>query len=276
MAGGGTTALFEMRLIQSDGMAPREVMVASWLRALDSGMQWARSVRWWTSISFMNRPRNEIVVQIISERHAPVTRLDNLYTAWLRVIRDGVVLDGQKLPAMPRAKWLLLGSWQTWADARVLPLSYPDAVTLCTATAKQTDAQAIVCSSSEPPLPNDGGGSSRILGGGGMVLGGALAAGSGSGMVLGGGSTNLGGIRLGSGSSTDFGSGGLGGGLGSGSLGGGAAAAIARALGFGGPAPVAVPLAPTPVALPLQFQEEHHKVRKRLRTEEERAESARH
>ena len=84
------------------------------------------------------------MVIIVGERYAHATRIDNLFAAWQRILRDSLMLGVQELPPLRRAEWLIAGAWQLWCDVRVLPLTYADAVNHYTAVAMQYDAHALV------------------------------------------------------------------------------------------------------------------------------------
>ena len=147
-----TTVIFELRASPTITGITR-ARVATFHSSLNDGMRWCRSVRWWSTVAFVQAAGNQLIVQVIAERSTPVTRIDNVFAAWLRVLQSTLTVGPLPIPTLYRAEWCVVGPWQIRAEVRVLPVTYADAVAGYTASAQQCDEYALVCNSNDPLPP---------------------------------------------------------------------------------------------------------------------------
>ena len=88
------------------------------------------------------------MVHIVGERHSQVSRRDNLFTSWQRLVKLIGVVD------VGRAAWVSAGNGAAFfADARILHESYESAVAKVLDDATKIDASVLTCTDVLPLLP---------------------------------------------------------------------------------------------------------------------------
>jgi hypothetical protein len=117
------------------------------VRTVESRIKkWRGLVRW--SMMAFGTPRGETVVHIVGERHSHVSRRDNLFSSWQRLMK---VMGGVDTG---RAAWVTAANGASYfADARILHEAYEAAVAKVLDEATRIDAGVLTCSDVLPLLP---------------------------------------------------------------------------------------------------------------------------
>ena len=119
------------------------------LRAVETRLKKWRGLARWTMQGYTS-PRGETVVQIVGERHSLVSRRDNLFSSWQRLVK---LLGGAGV-ATGRAAWAAAPSGASYfADARILHEPYESAAAKVLEDGTKIDAGVLVCSDTLPLLP---------------------------------------------------------------------------------------------------------------------------
>ena len=117
------------------------------MRVIESRIKKWRGLLRWTMQAFAS-PRGEAVVQIIGERQSQVSRRDNLFSSWQRLVKLVGGVD------CGRAAWATAANESSYfADARVLHESYETAVAKVTEEAARVDAGTMSCTDMLPLMP---------------------------------------------------------------------------------------------------------------------------
>lgn len=134
------TVMYELRSLRAQ--KPLAIM-----RSIESRIRKWRGMVRWTLIAFASH-RGEAVVHIVGERHSQVSRRDNLFTSWQRLVKLIGVVD------VGRAAWVSAGNGAAFfADARILHESYESAVAKVLDDATKIDASVLTCTDVLPLLP---------------------------------------------------------------------------------------------------------------------------
>lgn len=132
--------MYELRTVRA--LKPLPTM-----RVIESRIKKWRGLLRWTMQAFAS-PRGEAVVQIIGERQSQVSRRDNLFSSWQRLVKLVGGVD------CGRAAWATAANGSSFfADARVLHESYETAVAKVTEEAARVDAGTMSCTDMLPLLP---------------------------------------------------------------------------------------------------------------------------
>jgi hypothetical protein len=117
------------------------------MRAVEARIKKWRGLVRWTMMAYAS-PRAETVVHIVGERHSHVSRRDNLFSSWQRLVKVfGGVDTG-------RAAWVTATTGASYfADARILLEGYEAATAKVLEEAKRFDEGVAACSDSLPLLP---------------------------------------------------------------------------------------------------------------------------
>ena len=119
----------------------------SLMRVVESRIKRWRGLLRWSMLAFSTQ-RGEAVVQIVGERHSQVSRRDNLFSSWQRLVKSFGGIE------VGRAQWSTASSGQSYfADARILHEGYESACAKVAEEAGRADAGVIVCSDVMPLLP---------------------------------------------------------------------------------------------------------------------------
>ena len=139
-----TVILYELRMIRP---STRSEKIA---RAFEGSVKkWRGVARWY--LQAHTSARGEAVLQIVCERHAHVSRIDNLYASWRRNLGKELQLP-KNGACIKRATWTAIGAESYIVDVRVMHDAF-DAATakLWAEIAAATDASR--CSYMEPAMP---------------------------------------------------------------------------------------------------------------------------
>lgn len=132
--------MYELRTVRA--LKPLPTM-----RVIESRIKKWRGLLRWTMQAFAS-PRGEAVVQIVGERQSQVSRRDNLFSSWQRLVK---LVGGVECG---RAAWAAASNGSCYfADARVLHEAYETAVAKVTEEAARVDAGASSCTDVLPLLP---------------------------------------------------------------------------------------------------------------------------
>ena len=132
--------LYELRMVRALRPLPA-------LRAVEARVKKWRGMLRWTMQAFTS-PRGEAIVQIVGERSSLVTRRDNLYASWQRLVED---LGGV---SCARGCWAIAASGASYfADARTLHEGYEAVVARVGEEAARADSGVVSCTDLLPLLP---------------------------------------------------------------------------------------------------------------------------
>jgi hypothetical protein len=132
--------LYELRMVRALRPLPA-------LRAVEARVKKWRGMLRWTMQAFTS-PRGEAIVQIVGERSSHVTRRDNLYASWQRLVED---LGGV---SCARGCWASAASGASYfADARTLHEGYDAVVARVGEEAARADSGVVSCTDLLPLLP---------------------------------------------------------------------------------------------------------------------------
>ena len=132
--------LYELRMVRALRPLPA-------LRAIEARVKKWRGMLRWTMQAFTS-PRGEAIVQFVGERSSHVTRRDNLYSSWQRLVED---LGGV---TCARGSWASATSGASYfADARMLLESYEVAVGKAGEEAARADSGVVSCTDLLPLMP---------------------------------------------------------------------------------------------------------------------------
>lgn len=132
--------LYELRMVRALRPLPA-------LRAVEARVKKWRGMLRWTMQAFTS-PRGEAIVQIVGERSSHVTRRDNLYASWQRLVED---LGGV---SCARGCWASAASGASYfADARTLHEGYEGVVARVGEEAARADSGVVSCTDLLPLMP---------------------------------------------------------------------------------------------------------------------------
>lgn len=132
--------LYELRMVRALRPLPA-------LRAIETRVKKWRGMLRWTMQAFTS-PRGEAIVQIVGERSSHVTRRDNLYSSWQRLVED---LGGV---SCARGCWASAASGASYfADARMLHEGYAAVVARVGEEAARADSGVVSCTDLLPLMP---------------------------------------------------------------------------------------------------------------------------
>lgn len=132
--------LYELRMVRALRPLPA-------LRAVESRVKKWRGMLRWTMQAFTS-PRGEAIVQIVGERSSHVTRRDNLYSSWQRLV------EGLGGVTCARACWASATSGASYfADARMLHEGYAAVVARVGEEAARADSGVVSCTDLLPLMP---------------------------------------------------------------------------------------------------------------------------
>lgn len=174
------TMLFELRAMRSHPPA-------AYLSRFEAKVRGWRGLQRW-SMQVHTSARGETVLQVIAEKAAQCSRVDNAFSSWRRLLQQLLPIakaSAAAAPAKARAAWPR-GSWiagdgqhsaSSWyADVKFLAEAYDAACAKLWDEARRIDVGATRCSHLEPALPEP---PRRALLEATRVQGGVVAASSG-------------------------------------------------------------------------------------------------
>ena len=132
--------LYELRMVRALRPLPA-------LRAVEARVKkWRGMLRW--MMQAFTSPRGEAIVQIVGERSSHVTRRDNLYASWQRLV------EGLGGVSCARGCWASAASGASYfADARTLHEGYDAVVARVGEEAARADSGVVSCTDLLPLLP---------------------------------------------------------------------------------------------------------------------------
>jgi hypothetical protein len=110
--------------------------------------KWRGVARWY--LQAHTSARGEAVLQIVSERHSQVSRIDNLFASWRRALVKELQLP--KTGSLKRATWTAIGAENYIVDVHVMHDVF-DAATAKLWAEIAGAADATRCSYMEPSMP---------------------------------------------------------------------------------------------------------------------------
>ena len=132
--------LYELRMVRALRPLPA-------LRAVEARVKKWRGMLRWTMQAFTS-PRGEAIVQIVGERSSHVTRRDNLYSSWQRLV------EGLGGVSCARGCWVSAASGASYfADARMLHEGYDAVVARVGEEAARADSGVVSCTDLLPLMP---------------------------------------------------------------------------------------------------------------------------
>lgn len=132
--------LYELRMVRALRPLPA-------LRAVEARVKKWRGMLRWTMQAFTS-PRGEAIVQIVGERSSHVTRRDNLFSSWQRLV------EGLGGVTCARGCWASAASGASYfADARMLHEGYDAVVARVGEEAARADSGVVSCTDLLPLLP---------------------------------------------------------------------------------------------------------------------------
>ena len=139
-----TVVLYELRMIRPSTRSEKMA------RAFEASVKkWRGVARWY--LQAHTSARGEAVLQIVCERHAHMSRIDNLYTSWRRTL--GKELQLLKNGAgIKRATWTAVGAESYIVDVRLMHDAF-DAATAKLWAEIAAASDATRCSYMEPAMP---------------------------------------------------------------------------------------------------------------------------
>jgi hypothetical protein len=150
------TVLYELRALRSRPPA-------AYLSRFEAKVRGWRGLQRWRMQAYTS-PRGETVLQVIAEKAAQSSRVDNAFSSWRRVLQQLLPVPKSCAPgaATVRTAWAR-GSWiagdgqssaSSWyADVKLLAEAYDAACAKLWEEARRADAGATRCSYLEPALP---------------------------------------------------------------------------------------------------------------------------
>ena len=138
-----TVILYELRMIR---LGTRSEKMARLFEGCVK--KWRGVARWY--LQAHTSARGEAVLQVVSERHSPVSRIDNLFSSWRRTL--GKELQLPKPASLKRATWTAIGADNIIVDVRVMHDVF-DAATAKLWAEIAGAADATRCSYIEPAMP---------------------------------------------------------------------------------------------------------------------------
>jgi hypothetical protein len=150
------TVLYELRALRSHPPA-------AYLSRFEAKVRRWRGLQRWCMQAHTSA-RGETVLQVVAEKAAAASRVDNAFSSWRRVLQQLLPVSKACAPGMGKARtaWAR-GSWiagdgqcstSSWyADVKLLAEAYDAACAKMWEEARRADAGASRCSYLEPTLP---------------------------------------------------------------------------------------------------------------------------
>jgi hypothetical protein len=149
------TVLYELRALRSHPPA-------AYLSRFEAKVRGWRGLQRWRMQAYTS-PRGETVLQVVTEKAAQSSRVDNAFSSWRRMLLQLLPVSKSSTPgaATVRTTWAR-GSWITgdgqhsasswYADVKLLAEAYDAACAKLWEEARRADASATRCSYLEPAL----------------------------------------------------------------------------------------------------------------------------
>ena len=139
-----TVVLYELRMIRPSTRSEKMA------RAFEASVKkWRGVARWY--LQAHTSARGEAVLQIVCERHAHISRIDNLYTSWRRTLGKELQLP-KNGGGIKRATWTAVGTESYIVDVRLMHDAF-DAATAKLWAEIAAASDATRCSYMEPAMP---------------------------------------------------------------------------------------------------------------------------